>query len=66
MDKDLKIQTDRDFEQNKTKRLNKKYNMQMFSLKVRGSKAFLAKQKIREFKKLLFKTEVLHERFKKE
>ena len=49
MDKDLKIQTDRDFEQNKTKRLNKKYNMQMFSLKVCGSKAFLAKQKIREF-----------------
>ena len=66
MDKDLKIQTDRDFEQNKTKRLNKKYNMQMFSLKVRVRKAFLAKQKIREFKKLLFKTKVLHKRFKKE
>ena len=32
----------------------------MFSTKVRGGKAFAAEQKIREFKKLLFKTKKLH------
>ena len=33
--------------------------MHIFSSKVRGSKAFAAEQKIREFKKLLFKTKAL-------
>ena len=33
--------------------------MHIFSSKVRGSKAFAAEQKIREFKKLLFKTRAL-------
>ena len=32
----------------------------MFSTKLRGGKAFAAKQKIREFKKLLFKSKQLH------
>ena len=32
----------------------------MFSTKVRGGKAFAAEQKIREFKKLLFKSKKLH------
>ena len=32
----------------------------MFSTKLRGGKAFAAKQKIREFKKLLFKSKRLH------
>ena len=32
----------------------------MFSTKVRGGKAFAAEQKIREFKKLLFKSKRLH------
>ena len=33
MDKEMKIQTDQEFEQNETKRLNQKYNIQIFSLK---------------------------------
>ena len=32
----------------------------MFSTKLRGGKAFAAKQKIREFKKLLYKSKRLH------
>ena len=32
----------------------------MFSTKLRGGKAFAAEQKIREFKKLLFKSKQLH------
>ena len=57
--KEIRIQTNWEFEQNGIKRLNKKYNMHIFSSKVRGSKAFAAEQKIREFKKLLFKTKAL-------
>ena len=32
----------------------------MFSIKIRGEKAFAAEQKIREFKKLLLKSKRLH------
>ena len=32
----------------------------MFSTKLRGGKAFATEQKIREFKKLLFKSKPLH------
>ena len=42
------------------KKLSKKYNVDMFSTKLRGEKAFAAKQKIREFKKLHFKSKRLH------
>ena len=52
--KKRRMQTDRQFEQNKIKRLNKTYNM--FSLKVQGSKAFAAEQKIREGKRHRQKT----------
>ena len=60
----MKIQTDRWFEQNEIKRLNKNYNIHMFSSKVRGGKAF-AEQKIREFNKLLLKSKVLDKKLKK-
>ena len=51
----MRVQTDLEFQQNKIKNLNKKYNVEMFSTRVRGGKAFAAEQKIREFKKLLLK-----------
>ena len=38
------------------KRLNKKYNQEMFSSCMRERKAYAAEQKIGEFKKLLFKS----------
>ena len=54
-DKRMRLQTDLEFQQNEIKKLNKKYNVEMFSTKVRGGKAFAAEQKIREFKKIAAK-----------
>ena len=56
----MRLQTDLEFQQNEIERLNQKYNVEMFSSKVRGGKAFAAKQKIRVFKKLHFKRKKLH------
>ena len=42
------VQTDGKFEQNEIKTSTKKYNIQMFSTRLPGGKAFAAKQKIRE------------------
>ena len=58
--KKMKLQTHLEFQQHEFKKLNKKYNVDMFSTKIRDGKAFAAKQKIREFKKLLFKSKRLH------
>ena len=56
----MRLQTDLEFQQIEIKRLNEKYNIDMFSTKGRGEKAFAAEQKIREFKKLLFKSKKHH------
>ena len=53
-------QTNLKFPTNEVKKLNEKYNIEMFSTRVRGGKAYVAKQKIREFKKLLFRSKRLH------
>ena len=42
------------------KKIIKKYNTEMFSSCVRGGKAYAAVQKIREFKKLIFKSKRVH------
>ena len=60
----MRLQTDLEFLQNEIKELNKKYNVDMFSTKLRGRKVFAAEQKIREFKKLLFKSKQLHKAIK--
>ena len=52
----MRLQTDREFQQNEIKKLNQKYNVEMFSSRLRGGKAFAAEQKIRELKKVIFKT----------
>ena len=59
-DEKMRLQTDLEFQQNRIKKLNKKYNVDMFSTKVKGGKAFKAEQKIREFKNLLFKSKKLN------
>ena len=64
-DKKMKLQTDLEFQQNLIKKLNKKYNVDMFSTKIRGGKAFAAEQKIREFKKLLVKMKDPYKKSKK-
>ena len=51
----MRLQTDLEFQQNEIKKLNKKYDVEMFSTRLRGGKAFGAEQKIREFKKILLK-----------
>ena len=48
--KKIRVQTGREFELNKIKRLNKKYNVHMFSSTVPGGKAFAEEQKIREYR----------------
>ena len=50
----MRLQTDLEFQQNEIKRLNKKYNVEMFNSRVSEGKTYAAEQKIREFKKLLF------------
>ena len=56
----MRLQTDLEFQQNKIKKLNQKYNVEMFSSKTRGRKAFAAEQKMRDIKTLLFKSKWLH------
>ena len=56
----MRLQTDQEFQQNEIKKLNQKHNVEMFNTKLRGGKAFAAEQKIREFKKTLFRSKKLH------
>ena len=43
----MQLQVNNEFQQVKTKDLNDKYNVKMFSTGIRGRKAFAAEQKIR-------------------
>ena len=61
----MRLQVDLEFQQNKIKKINQKYNVEMFSSKNRGGKAYVAEQKIREFKKILFRIKKTYNRFKK-
>ena len=61
----MRLQVDLEFQQNKIKELNKKYNVDMFSTKIRGGKAYAAEQKIREFKKILFRIKKTYKRLNK-
>ena len=56
----MRLQVNLEFQQNEIKKLNEKYNVEMFSTKTRVGKAFAAEQKIRESKKKLFKSKRLH------
>ena len=47
----MRLQVDMELQKNDTKELNKKFNVEMFSTKIRGGKAFAAEQKIYELKK---------------
>ena len=61
----MRLQVDLEFQQNKIKQLNEKYNVDMFSTTARGGKAFAAEQKIREFKKILFRIKKTYKRLNK-
>ena len=49
--KRMKLQVDQEFQQLRTKDLNREHNVEMSSTSLRGGKAFAAEQKIRELKK---------------
>ena len=61
----MRLQTDQEFQQNEIKKINAKYNVEMFSSRIRGGKAFAAEQKIRELKKVIFKTKNAYKTAKK-
>ena len=56
----MRLQTDLEFQQREIMKPNKKYNVLMFSTKIRGGKAFGAELKMKEFKKLFLKSKRLH------
>ena len=56
----LRLQTDLEFKQNRIIKLNEKYNVKMFSSKLRGGKAFAAERAIRDFKKILLRSKRLN------
>ena len=51
----MRLQTDLEFKQDQIKKLKDEFDIEMFHAKVRGGKAFAAKQKIREFKRILLR-----------
>ena len=53
------MQVDQEFHQNEMKKLNSKFNIDMFSSRIRGRKAFTTEEKIKNFKKLLFKSKTI-------
>ena len=52
----MHLQMDHKFQQTNIKKLNKEYDVDMYSTNLRGEKAFAAEQKIRELKKLLLRS----------
>ena len=44
----MRLQTDQEFQQNIIKTLNKEYNIEMYSTKLRNGKTFAAEKEIRE------------------
>ena len=50
----MRLPTDLVLQQKKIEKLNERYNVNMFRTHVRGGKPLEAKQKIRDFKELLF------------
>ena len=52
----MRLQTDQEFKQRNIEELHKKFNVEIYSTRLRDRKAFVAEQKIRELKKLLLRS----------
>ena len=52
----MRLQTDQEFHQMNIRKLNKEYDVDMYSTKLRHGKAFALEQKIRKLKKLFLKS----------
>ena len=61
----MRLQTDREFQQTTIKRLNKEFDVDMYSTNLRGGKVFAAEQKICELKKLLLRSKCVQKSFSK-
>ena len=59
------LQTDHEFQQTAIKKLNKEFDVDMYSTNLRDGKAFAAEQKIRELKKLLLRNKCVQKSFSK-
>ena len=58
------LQKDLEFQQTEIKKLNKKFNVDIFSTAVRGGKAFAAEQIITELKNGIFRLKALEKKDK--
>ena len=63
--KRMTLQTDQEFKQWKIYDFNKKSNLDTFTTSLKGGKAFVAEQKIREFKKSLLRSKTTEKYNKK-
>ena len=52
----MRLQTDQEFQQMNIRKLNKEYDIDMYSTKLKHGKAFAVEPKIRKLKKLLLKS----------
>ena len=55
----MSLQADMEFQKKDIKELNKKFNVKMFSAKIRGGKAFAAEQKIGKLRKRISKLNLI-------
>ena len=61
----MKLQTDQELKRQKIYDLNKKFYVDMFTMSLRGGKAFAAEQNIREFKNILLRSKRIEKYNKK-
>ena len=61
----MRLQADKEFNQNKIKQLNKKFAVEMYHIELHGRKTFAAEQKIRELKKILLRSKRFEKMLKK-
>ena len=59
----MRLQTNLEFKQNQILKLNDEFNIGMIHTCLQGGKAFAAEQKIRVFKKLLFRGKCLEKQY---
>ena len=59
----MRLQTDQEFKHRNIEELNKKFNVEMYSIYLRSGKAFAAEQEFRELKNLLLRSNRI-EKFK--
>ena len=62
----MRLQTDCEFQQTAIKKLNKEFDVDMYSTNLRDGKAFAAERKIRELKKLLLRSKHVQKSFSKQ